>query len=49
LLKHRSDKLNRVANALNKRSALLSIMTMEVVGLEEVMKLYEEDSTFVEA
>ena len=38
-----------MVDSLSKRSTLLSTMIVEVIGLEEMMKLYEEDSNFDKA
>jgi hypothetical protein len=38
VLKHRLSKSNRVVDALSRRSTLLSTMTVEVIGLEEMKK-----------
>ena len=49
VLKHRSGRSNRVANALSMRQLLLIVMQVEVVGFNELKNLYPEDPDFVEA
>ena len=49
VLKHRSRKSNKVADALSRRSSLLSTMTMEVTRLEGMKDLYEFGLDFVES
>jgi hypothetical protein len=39
VLNHKLGKSKRVIDALSRRSTLLSTMTMEVVGLEDMNKL----------
>ena len=48
-MKHRSEKSNRVADALNRRYLLLIEIQVEVVGFNELKNLYLEDPDFVEA
>lgn len=49
LLKHRSRKSNKVANALSWRVLLLNTLSREVVILESMKELYEEDVYIGEA
>lgn len=42
VLKHRSRRSNRVVDALSKRKALLTTMTIEMIGLKEMMSTYGE-------
>ena len=49
LLKHRSERSNRVADALSRRQLLLTVMQVEVVGFNELKNLYPKDLDFVEA
>ena len=49
VLKHRSRKSNKVADALSRRSYLLSTMTMEVTRLEGMKDLYEFGLDFAES
>ena len=46
MLKHRSERSNRVANALSRRQLLLVVMQVEVVGFDELNNLYPEDPNF---
>ena len=49
MLKHRSGKSNRVADALSRRQLLLTVMQVEVVGFDELKNLYPKDPKFAEA
>ena len=49
MLKNRSGKSNRVADALSRRQLLLAVMQVEVVGFDELKNLYPKDPNFVEA
>ena len=49
MLKHRSGRSNRVADALSRRQLLLTIMQVEVVGFNELNNLYPNDVDFSEA
>ena len=49
VLKHKSGKSNRVANALSRRHILLRKMQIDVVGFKELKNLYLEHLDFVEA
>jgi len=49
VLKYRSGKSNRVADALRKRQNLLTEMKIEVVGFDELKSLYPKDPDFAEA
>ena len=49
VLKHRSGKSNRVADALSGRQLLLTAMQVEVVGFNELNNFYPNDVDFSEA
>ena len=49
MLKHRSRKFNRVADALSRRQLWLTIMQVKVVGFDELKNLYPKDPSFEEA
>ena len=49
VLKHRSGRSNRVADALSRSQLLLTIMQVQVVGFDELKNLYPEDPNFYEA
>ena len=49
VLKHRTRNSNRVVYSYSRILSLLYTMIVEVIGLEEIMKLYEEDSNFDKA
>ena len=49
MLKHRSGRSNRVADALSMRQLLLIAMQVEVVGFNELKNLYPDDADFAEA
>ena len=48
MLKHRSGRSNRVANALSRRQLLLTTMQVEVVGFKELKNLYPDNANFAE-
>lgn len=48
-LKHRSERSNKVANALSRRQLLLTENQVEVVGFDELKNLYLEDPNFTKA
>ena len=48
VLKHRSERSNKVIDALSRRQLLLTKMQVEVVGLNEFKTLYLEDLDFAE-
>ena len=47
MLKHRSRNSNRVANAFSRRTTLLNTMTLEVIVLEELKRLYKIDLSWL--
>ena len=49
VLKHKSGKSNKVADALSRRQLLLTKMQIEVVGFKELSTLYPDDPDFGEA
>ncbi|GJX44920.1 RNA-directed DNA polymerase, partial [Tanacetum coccineum] len=46
-IKHKAGTLNKVAGALSRRQALLSVMQVQAVGFEIFKELYVDDSDFV--
>ena len=46
VMKHMSKKSNKVVDALIQRIVLLNTMSVEVVSLNSLNKLYEEDAYF---
>ncbi|GJS26466.1 RNA-directed DNA polymerase [Tanacetum coccineum] len=45
-IKHKAGTLNKVADALSRRQALLSVMQVQTVGFEIFKELYVDDSDF---
>ncbi|XP_024177783.1 uncharacterized protein LOC112183652 [Rosa chinensis] len=48
VIKHKAGVQNRVANALSRRGALLSVMEVRVDNFDYLKKLYQEDVDFCE-
>ncbi|XP_062170592.1 uncharacterized protein LOC133876340 [Alnus glutinosa] len=48
VLKHKSGKQNKVANALSRRLALLATLQFEITSLEHLRALYAEAEDFKE-
>ena len=46
VMKHRSGKYNRLADALSRRQSLLTEIQVKVVGFNELKELYEGDPNF---
>ncbi|PKU86846.1 putative mitochondrial protein [Dendrobium catenatum] len=49
VLKHKSGSQNRVADALSRRSALITKLQTELTGLESLKDLYPQDPDFAKA
>lgn len=48
VLKHKSGRNNKIADALSRRANLLVVLQTEITGLEEMNELYVEDSDFAD-
>ena len=48
VIKHQSGKENKVADALSRKSSLLTLLSSEVVAFKHLPDLYEEDTDFSE-
>lgn len=46
VIKHKSGKSNKVANALSRLSFLLQEFKVGVVGSEEMIEMYKDDEDF---
>lgn len=45
-IKHRAGKENKVADALSRKSSLLTLLSSEIVAFKHLPCLYEEDTDF---
>ncbi|PKU64278.1 RNA-directed DNA polymerase [Dendrobium catenatum] len=48
VLQHKAGKLNRVADALSRRAAMLTMLQTEITDLEELKSLYATDEDFAQ-
>jgi RNase H-like domain found in reverse transcriptase len=45
-IKHKSGEINKVADALSRRCALVAAMTVHTLGFEQVQDIIQEDEDF---